>query len=121
MAIPAPMPEPPPVPPGEKSLALDTDGETPAAEEEPKPLHTSPAELRVDGDAAWTAGFFGATELANTDCPPRLVTPAVAPDTRAANCEDTEGAAAPALLPPLLPLDPPVLAELRLPPVAPLV
>ncbi len=77
MAMPAPIPEPPPVPPGEKAFALDTDGDAPV--EEPKPLHTSPAALRVDGDAALPPDFFGATELANTDCPPRLVTPAVAP------------------------------------------
>ncbi len=76
MAIPTPIPEPP-LPPGEKELALDTEGEAPL--EEPKPLHTSATALRVDGDAALAPDFFGATELANTDWPPRLVTPAVAP------------------------------------------
>lgn len=77
MAMPVPTPEPPPPWPGENAFALDTDGELPV--EEPKPLHTSPTALRVDGDAAFAPDFLGATELANTGCPPRLVTPAVAP------------------------------------------
>lgn len=77
MAMPAPIPEPPPCPGENACDALDTDGEPPV--EGPKPLHTSPTALRVDGDAALAPDFFGATELANTGCPPRLVTPAVAP------------------------------------------
>ncbi len=76
MAIPTPLPEPP-LSPGTNAFALDTDGEAPL--EEPKPLHTSPTAPRVDGDAALAPDFFGATELANTDWPLRLVTPAVAP------------------------------------------
>lgn len=73
--MPAPMPPEPPPGPDENALAAETDGE---AFPDPMPLQTSPAALRVDGDAACAPDFF-ATELANTAWPRWLVTPAVAP------------------------------------------
>lgn len=98
--------------------AADNDGD-PALVEEPKPLHTSAVPARTDGEAVLApapALALGATELANTDLPPMLVTPAVAPRTRAANCDEAaEVPVAPA------PLRSPLLLRLRFPPVAALV
>lgn len=79
MAIPTPSEDPRPPLADAPACAADSDGD-PAPEEDPSPLQTSPAAPRTDGDAACAPALdFGATELANTDCPPLLVTPAVAP------------------------------------------
>jgi hypothetical protein len=91
MARPSPaLPSPPPDPDAPAACAADSDGDD--ALEGAKALHTSAAELRTDGEAALArACVLGATELANTDCPPLWATPAVAPRTRAANCEAADG------------------------------
>lgn len=91
-----------PMPPllcaAEEAAAVDADD----FDADPKPLHRSLAALRADGEPAFEPADFeplrafastGATELANTDWPPRWVTPAVAPLSRAAREE--EGAATP--------------------------
>ncbi len=91
MAKPAPAIEIPPDDPDPAALAAATEGELDAPDA-PNPLHTSPAALRTDGEVAVARApvlLFGATELAKTGCPPLLVTPAVAPRTRAWNCEET--------------------------------
>lgn len=88
--MPTPIEVPRPLDPGAPAWAVDNDGD-PALEEEPKPLHTSAVAARTEGDAlpapAWP---LGATELANTDCPPWVTTPAVAPRIRAANCAEAD-------------------------------
>ena len=69
-----------------EASAADTDGD-PA---EPKPLHRSPAALRVEGAAFCDADLpFDGADLAKTACPPREVVPAVAPLARWAKSELT--------------------------------
>lgn len=69
----------PPTPaldPGPPMCAADIEGDV--AAEESKPLHTSLVALRCDGDVGCAdspALPFGATELANTERPPTVVTP----------------------------------------------
>ena len=86
--MPSPAPRPiPPLAPAEEADVLDAPGEVGA----PKPLHRSPKPLCSDTDdwpPADALASFGATELASTDCPPRLSVPAVAPLRRAAKSVD---------------------------------
>jgi hypothetical protein len=111
-----PMASEDPAPPcaGEAACTADSDGE-PVPDDEPSPLHTSDAALRTEGDAAPAPALdFGATELANTDRPPLRVTPAVAPRTRAENCDagDREAAPEPPAWLRAVPLPLPLLAPL---------
>ena len=90
-------PIPPLLCPAEEAAAVDAED----FDADPKPLHRSLDALRADGEPAFDPddrdprafASTGATELANTDWPPRWVTPAVAPFSRAAR--DEEGAATP--------------------------
>lgn len=94
MAIPKVEPDPP-------SATVAAAGADPPADEKPappglNPPHASLTALRSEG-APERASPFGAVELANTDFPPSVVTPAVEPFERAANwslvLEDSPGAA----------------------------
>lgn len=83
--MPATAPDPRPVLPAPAEEADEVE----ALDPEPKPLHRSLPALRTEGsderarEGAALRAFFGAVELANTDCPPLWVTPAVAPLSRA--------------------------------------
>jgi hypothetical protein len=115
-----------PTPSGDPVAGATADAPDPTGDlaEPPKPLQTSPTALRSDARPAPALLLepLGATELAKTDWPPRLVTPAVAPLARAANRPDgllaVDGAAA--LPEPTRPL-PAWAPALPVPWVAPLV
>jgi hypothetical protein len=99
--MPTPACPSPPLDPGTAARAADSDGEP--VVEEPRPLQTSEAAPWTEGDAGLEGALpFAGTELAKTACPRLVVTPAVAPRTRAANCEAG-----------VLTTDPPVTAPLR--------
>ena len=126
MAMPRAVdPAPPAGEAAELPVEAETDAEPLAAE--PKPLCRSPTALRADGDAAAAPALLGATELAKTDCPPLLTTPAVAPWARASNSPAAAPAPAPAAgatpapvpLPPLAPLLPRLPTAPLAPPLAP--
>lgn len=89
--MPIPREAPAPLDRDTPACAADTDGDPEALEGEPNPLHTSPVALLIDGEVALAPALVsGATELANTDCPPWVTTPAVAPRIRAANCAEAD-------------------------------